>query len=61
MEKGITNTEEILIMSCHHNYRLAYSVWLISQLLDRVAHADKPTEVYIMYDIACSLHRHLEV
>ena len=43
-------------------YRLAYLVWLIDQLIDRHSpECDKPFEVYVMYDIACTLQKNLEV
>lgn len=40
--------------------RLAYSVWMIDRLLDRHSHNDTAV-VYVTYDIACTLHKHLEV
>lgn len=53
--------------SCHHEFpslfcnlkhgeRLSYAVYLIDKLLDK--HHD--TEVYIMYDVACTLKKYLK-
>ena len=40
--------------------RLAYAVWMINSLIERHSHSDA-TVIYAMYDIACMLHKHLEV
>ena len=38
--------------------RLTYGVWLLNEIVDR-----KPEDIkiYLMYDIACNLVRHLKV
>jgi len=38
-------------------HRLSYAVCLIDDLIKRHEH----TEVYIMYDVACTLQKHLKV
>lgn len=38
-------------------YRLSYAVYMIEALLQR----KNVDDIYIMYDIACTLHKHLEV
>jgi hypothetical protein len=36
-------------------------VWLIEELLDHVKqHEKSPTDVFVLYDIACSLYKHLQ-
>ena len=46
----------------HCIIRLAYSVWIIDQLIDRHSpECNKSLEVYVMYDIACTLKKYLEV
>ena len=39
--------------------RLAYAVWMLQKLIE--AHSTTGSDVYIMYDVACSLSRHLHV
>ena len=39
--------------------RLAYAVWMLQKLIE--AHSTTGSDVYVMYDIACSLSRHLQV
>ena len=40
---------------------LAYSVKLIEEILETNQPEKSPTDVFIMYDIACSLHKYLQV
>ena len=37
--------------------RLAYSIWI----LDGIVQAQKTEQIFVMYDIACTLASHLEV
>lgn len=41
------------------NFRLAYPVYMIEQILKDVS--DKEIKVHILYDIACTLEAHLKV
>jgi hypothetical protein len=51
-----------LFLNLKHGERLAYSVWIIDQLIDRHSpECNKSLEVYVMYDIACTLKKYLEV
>ena len=46
----------------HCIIKLAYSVWIIDQLIDRHSpECNKSLEVYVMYDIACTWKKYLEV
>jgi hypothetical protein len=50
-----------LFLNLKHGERLAYSVWIIDQLIDRHSpECNKSLEVYVMYDIACTLKKYLE-
>ena len=40
-------------------YRLSYAVWMLLEVLQKVG--GKSLEVYVMYDIACTLKKHLQV
>ena len=48
-----------------HNYivscrcRLAYAVWMLENIISK--HLSSGSELYFMYDIACTLFRHLQV
>ena len=45
-----------------YSYRLAYSVWMIDSLIDRHSlESGKHLEIFVMYDIACILQKHLKV
>ena len=42
---------------CYSYYRLAYGVFLIDSLLEKYV----SQRAFIMYDVACTLHKHLKV
>ena len=39
--------------------RLAYPVWMLDSIIS--AHAGSGSKLFVMYDIACSLSKHLQV
>lgn len=41
-----------------HGERLAYPVWMLEHIIQKHSHHD--SEIFVMYDIACSLFRHLQ-
>ena len=45
------------ILTVNWFYRLSYAVWLLEEL---VQHVSTETDIIIMYDIACTLVRHLK-
>ena len=57
MERGrFTIPEQIII---HVNMcRLGYGVWLLTEIVEQ---QPKSVKIYLMYDIACTLVRHLKV
>ncbi|KAH3702988.1 hypothetical protein DPMN_078016 [Dreissena polymorpha] len=46
-----------MFFSLKHGERLGYSVFLLNKLLEEEGEHGK---LYLMYDIACSLHQHLK-
>ena len=46
---------EVLVSSL---YRLAYGVWLLTEILEK---CPKDVTLFMMYDVACHLVRHLRV
>ncbi len=40
-------------------FRLGYAVWMLDKILQ--ANRTSNYKIYVMYDIACSLYRHLNV
>ena len=40
-------------------FRLGYAVWILETII--WANQTGGNELFVMYDIACSLHRHLNV
>ena len=40
-------------------HRLSYAVWMLQEMSQDVR--GKPLELYVMYDIACTLKKHLQV
>ncbi len=57
MERGTGSPKNSITYQCMYLYRLSYAVYLIDALLEKHGTA----EVYIMYDIACTLQKHLKV
>ena len=39
-------------------HRLSYGEWVLERLIEKNA---VKNDIYVMYDIACMLHKHLEV
>lgn len=39
-------------------FRLSYGEWMLEQLIEKSSNG---CDIYVMYDIACSLHKHLKV
>ena len=48
-------------VSMHYCYtiRLAYPVWMLENIIS--THAGSGSKLFVMYDIACSLSKHLKV
>ena len=42
-----------------HDHRLAYAVWMLEKIIK--ANESTGNKLFVMYDIACSLHSHLNV
>ena len=42
----------------YHNCRLAYGVWLLTEIFEK---CPKDIKLFMMYDLACHLVRHLRV
>ena len=40
-------------------YRLGYAVWMLENIMQ--ANVTSGNELFVMYDIACSFHNHLNV
>ena len=57
MVKGKCHKFENLVL--HSSFRLAYAVWMLETMLSR--HMSSGSDLYFMYDIACTLYRHLQV
>ena len=43
----------------YNNYRLSYALWMLQLFHQQIA--GKPIKLYLMYDIACVLDKHLQV
>ena len=56
MVKGNGDCESVCVKSCF-SCRLAYADFLIDSLLEKYSSQN----VYIMYDVACTLQKHLKV
>ena len=41
--------------------RLAYSAFMVQRLFETYCSGDNPKQLYVMYDIACVLEKHLKV
>jgi len=59
MERGITNNyhHTKVIKGNNNALRLSYGVWLLQELLQ---HVPSNVTLYIMYDVACTLVKHLK-
>lgn len=55
MEKGLATSYTLCFT---HYVRLGYAVWMLESIIEEV---DTSNCLYVMYDIACSLYRHLRV
>ena len=40
-------------------YRLSYCVWMLQEMLEQTR--GKSIDLYLMYDVACMLQKHLQV
>ena len=60
----IDNESSILWLSFHPKlllfFRLAYPVYKLMQMERDVQAADKGIRLHVMYDVACTLSRHLQ-
>ena len=43
----------------HIHNRLAYGVWMLQEILEK--YSSHGSEIFVMYDIACTLFSHLQV
>ena len=41
--------------------RLSYGVWMLEQMVEKYSKSNESCDLYFMYDIACTLHKHLKV
>ena len=58
MEKGLNNMFEIEVRYLMHVHRFSYIVYMLERLLESSQGYGK---VNILYDVACTLSKHLEV
>ena len=58
MEKGLNNIFEIEVRYLMHVHRFSYIVYMLERLLESSQGYGK---VNILYDVACTLSKHLEV
>ena len=47
-----------VLLLCLYSYRLSYAVYLIDSLIGK---HESSTEIFAMYDIACSLQKYFKV
>jgi len=48
-----------LFVNLKHGERLSYAVWMLQDVLQGIK--GKPIELYLMYDVACTLQKHIKV